>query len=98
MNIKDDWREEVDARLDNSCVYQKFVKKCSKDSAGSHAITLVKDAVTYAYHRTKTIIRNMGEFTLHDGDHSFRVLRLMEKIITKKILTTYIYQNYCYLS
>jgi hypothetical protein len=84
MNIKDDWREEVDARLDNSYVYQKFVKKCSKDSAGSHAITLVKDAVKYAYHRTKTIIRNMGEFTLHDGDHSFRVLRLMEKIITKK--------------
>jgi hypothetical protein len=28
----------------------------------------------------------MGEFTLHDGDHLFRVLHLMEKLLTEQII------------
>ena len=28
----------------------------------------------------------MGEFTLHDGDHLFRVLNLMEKLLTEQTI------------
>ncbi|GBF73852.1 metal-dependent phosphohydrolase [Paenibacillus sp. 598K] len=45
-------------------------------------MALVDDISFYAYQRTKTIIRHMGEFTLHDGEHLFRVLNLMEYLVS----------------
>jgi len=80
----DDWLDEIVPRLNKSHIYNTFQNKCENDSAGDHAKVLVKNAVSYAYHRSKTIIRYMPEFTLHDGEHLFRVLRIMERILTKK--------------
>ena len=82
--MSDDWLDEIEPRLNKSYIYNTFEEKCKNDSAGDHAKALVKDAVSYAYHRSKTIIRHMPEFTLHDGEHLFRVLRLMERLLTKK--------------
>lgn len=78
----DDWREETQGRLAKSAIYVELQKKCKDDSAGNQVLELVDEATFYAYQRTKTILVHMGEFTLHDGDHLFRVLTLMEKLIS----------------
>ncbi|MFT6914736.1 MAG: molecular chaperone HtpG [Motiliproteus sp.] len=80
----DDWREETQGRLAKSAIYLELQKKCKEDSAGNQALELIDEATFYAYQRTKTILMHMGEFTLHDGDHLFRVLILMEKLLSPK--------------
>jgi hypothetical protein len=47
-------------------------------------MALVDNATNDAYQRAKSVLAHMGEFTLHDGEHLFRVLYLMEKLITPK--------------
>ncbi len=84
--MHDDWLEEIIPRLENSYIYKKLIDSRNRDSASDHAIALVKDAVSYAYQRTKTIVRHMGEFTLHDAEHLFRVLQLMERILSHEVI------------
>ena len=78
----DDWKAETQARLPKSAIYLALKEKCNDDPAGSHVLSLVDDATFFAYQKTKTILMHMGEFTLHDGDHLFRVLRIMEKLLS----------------
>lgn len=79
--MTDDYKEEFIARLQKSEIYSTLKINClEKDT---EVIALVDTAVSYAFQRTKTIIKHMGEFTLHDGDHLFRVLNLMERLLTK---------------
>jgi molecular chaperone HtpG len=80
--LNDDWREETKSRLLNSYLYQSLISKCKNEASGEHVLALVDDASYYSYQRTKTILRHMGEFTLHDGDHLFRVLKLMENVLS----------------
>ncbi|SMF92273.1 Molecular chaperone, HSP90 family [Paenibacillus uliginis N3/975] len=82
--MTEDWREETKLRLENSNLYKTLALKCEDDVSGRHVLTLVDDVSHYAYQRTKTILRHMGEYTLHDGDHLFRVLKLMENLLTPK--------------
>ncbi len=77
----DDWQAETQTRLPKSAIYLKLQEKC-KDSVGRQVLALVDKATVYAYQKTKTILMHMGEFTLHDGDHLFRVLMLMEKLLS----------------
>jgi molecular chaperone HtpG len=77
----DDWRNETQLALQASELYRTLKRKCESDKAGTQVMALIDDATHYAYQRTKTIVRHMGEFTLHDGDHLFRVLKLMERLI-----------------
>lgn len=77
----DDWRAETQTRLPKSALFRTLRQRCEEDPAGSQVLTLVDDATFYAFQKTKTILMNMGEFTLHDGDHLFRVLTLMEKLL-----------------
>lgn len=80
----DDYKDEFLLRLQKSLIYNTLKIKCQdKDT---EVITLVDSAVSYAFQRTKTIIKHMGEFTLHDGDHLFRVLNLMEKLLTDSVI------------
>jgi len=82
--MNDDHKDEYLLRLQKNTIYNRLKSNCGeKDSA---IIALVDKAVSYAYQRTKTIIKHMGEFTLHDGDHLFRVLNLMEKLIPEETL------------
>ncbi|OOG19325.1 hypothetical protein BWD42_05140 [Sphingobacterium sp. CZ-UAM] len=78
---KDDWRQETQSGLLNSELYIELQLKCSSDPSGKNVINLVDEAAFYAYERTKIIVQNMGEYTLHDGEHLFRVLKIMEKLI-----------------
>jgi molecular chaperone HtpG len=82
----DDWREETQDRLKKSHIYCTLKKNCNNDPSGSQVLKLVDDTTYFAYQKTKAILRHMGEFTLHDGDHLFRVLRLMEKLLSKKVV------------
>lgn len=82
--MKDDYKDEFLLRLQKSLIYETLKAKClEKDN---EVITLIDSAVSYAFQRTKTIIKHMGEFTLHDGDHLFRVLNLMEKLLSEKTI------------
>lgn len=80
----DDYKDEILLRLKKSEIYNTLSIKCKEKD--SEVIALVDNAVSYAYQRTKMIIKYMGEFTLHDGEHLFRVLYLMEKLLTKKTI------------
>lgn len=80
--MADDFNDTFLPRIQESELYKALRKKCcAKDSK---VIGLVDDAVYYAFERTKTIITHMGEYTLHDSDHLFRVLQIMEKLLQKK--------------
>lgn len=80
----DDYKDEYLLRLQKNLIYNTLKNKCQdKDT---EVIALIDEAVSYAFQRTKTIIKHMGEFTLHDGDHLFRVLNLMEKLLTESVI------------
>ena len=78
----DDWRAETQTRLPKSAIYLTLQEKCKDAAVGHQVLELVDEATIYAYQKTKTILMHMGEFTLHDGDHLFRVLMLMEKLLS----------------
>ena len=82
--MSDDYKEEILSRLNKNEIYIVLKEKCSEKD--SEVVSLVESVVSYAYQRTKTIIKHMGEFTLHDGDHLFRVLHLMDKLLTKGVI------------
>jgi molecular chaperone HtpG len=82
--MADDYKDEFLPRLQKSSIYEALKNNCHEKDAD--VITLVDSAVSYAFQRTKTIIKHMGEFTLHDGDHLFRVLNLMERLLTEHVI------------
>jgi len=79
--MDESWHTETRTRLEKSEIYKTLKLKCVTDSYGDHVLSLVDDATYYAFQRTKLIIKHMGEFTLHDGDHLFQVLKIMELLI-----------------
>ncbi len=82
--MTDDYKDEYLLRLSQSLLFQTLKSKCiEKDT---EVIALIEKVVDYSVQRTKTIIRHMGEFTLHDSDHLFRVLYLMEKLLPKEVV------------
>jgi len=80
--MKDKYKDEILLRLQANGLYLALKKKCTKRD--TEVIATVDAGVSYAYQRAKTIIRHMGEYTLHDGDHLFNVLDLMEGILGPK--------------
>lgn len=84
--IHDDWHAETQTRLKKSKIFVTLKEKCDIDPAGSQVMTLIDEATFYAFQRTKTILKHMGEFTLHDGDHLFRVLSLMERLLSPELI------------
>src|SRR5690606_32582257 len=80
----DDWKAETKTRLPTSAIYRILKNKCGDDPAGNQVLEVIDNATFYAFQRTKTILRHMGEFTLHDGDHLFRVLSIMERMLSKE--------------
>lgn len=82
--MADDYKDEFLLRLQKSIIFDTLKAKCDKKD--TEVMTLVNGAVSYAFQRTKSVIRHMGEFTLHDGDHLFRVLNLMEKLLTEQTI------------
>ncbi len=77
--MQSDYKEQLISRLEQSIIYRKLSEKCG--TIDPEVMALIYEAVDYANQRTKTIIRHMGEFTLHDSDHLFRVLHIMGRLI-----------------
>lgn len=80
----DDYKDEIIARLNKSKIYQILKNRC--EDRDSEVIALVDNVTIYSYNRTKTIVRHMGEFTLHDGEHLFRVLNIMELLLSSDVI------------
>lgn len=73
-SIHDDYRSEITTRFAASRIYNQLRALCASDPAGNEIMAVVNDAAYYAYQRTKIVVIAMREYTLHDGDHLFRVL------------------------
>ncbi len=80
----DDWKSEYLPRLRKSYIYTSLEKDCN--TTDKEITVLVESTVAFSIQRTKTIIRHMDEYTLHDDIHLFRVLYLMERLLTKDII------------
>lgn len=80
-----DWKSDLDSKLNQSIIYKTIDSKLDllAEPFPSQQRKLIFDAVDFAFQKSKLIIKYMPEYTLHDGDHLFRVLYLMEKIITE---------------
>lgn len=85
--MESDYKEQILPRLEASIIYMTLVEKCG--TLDTEVITLVHQTVEYAIQRTKTILRHMGEFTLHDSEHLFRVLHIMGRLIGKDNVSNY---------
>jgi molecular chaperone HtpG len=81
-NMRDDYNEEILSHLSKSAIYSRLIEKCKEKD--QEAVSIVTSGVSFAYQKSKTVIKHMGEFTLHDGEHLFRVLYLMELLLTNK--------------
>src|SRR5437764_39263 len=81
LSHPDDWRAETLLRLDTSVLYTTLKARGQNDPGAAAAIPLVQEIASQACQRTKLIVRQMGEFTLHDSDHLFRVLHLMARLL-----------------
>lgn len=82
--MNDDYKDEYLPRLEKSLIFKILVEKTShKDT---EVKTLVEEAVSYSFQKTKVIMKHMGEYTLHDGDHLFRVLNLMERLLGSNVI------------
>jgi hypothetical protein len=79
-----DWKAEIELRLAKSNIYKILEEKLEAEGKviKSQQLSLIFESVDYAYQKSKLILKYMPEYTLHDGEHLFRVLYLMEKIIT----------------
>ncbi len=80
----DDYKDEIIERLKKSLLYQNLKDKCEEKDA--EVIGLVENVASYSCSRSKTIIKHMGEFTLHDSEHLFRVLHLMERLLSPNVI------------
>jgi len=84
IDLLDDWKSEFLPRLQKSHIYRSLKEECiEKDS---EVISLTENAVAFCINRAKSVIRHMDEYTLHDDIHLFRVLYLMERLLTKSTI------------
>ena len=81
-------QDAVLIRLERSKIYQQLVRKAEVEGERVKAglLDLVFRAGRYCFDKSKTIIRYMPEFTLHDEEHIFQVLLIMEKLIPERTL------------
>jgi len=78
-----DSKKHIEAGLLKSKIYIKLKEKAQLegDSIDSKICATIYDCVKYSYDKAKLIVKYMPEYTLHDSEHLFRVLGLMERII-----------------
>lgn len=85
--IMDEIYESVlNSKLKSSTIYKALKEKCSVSDRYSEVITLIQQVGDYSLNKSKTIIKNMPEFTLHDEEHIFNMLFIIGKLIPKTTL------------
>ena len=75
-------------KLQDSCIYRKLVERLGieEDGVKADVIKIISDAGDYAITKLKTVIRYMPEFTLHDEEHVFNIIYIMQKLIPQNTL------------
>ncbi|MDQ1910553.1 ATP-binding protein [Paenibacillus sp. GD4] len=81
-----DPKQEVILQLKESALYKSLVKKSENDHSIKELLALIDNACSEAYQVTKTIMVYMKQYTLHDGDHLFRVLQIMDLLIPNDLI------------
>lgn len=85
--MSDTYKENILPRLENRAIYRKLLEKSAVTSSLDGEVkTLIHTATEFACNRSKLIIKYMPEYTLHDQEHLFKVLQLMEKLIPEELL------------
>lgn len=77
----------LQSKLESSVLYKQLKTKCAKLECGPHVLALVHEVGQYALQKSKTVIKNMPEFTLHDEDHIFDMFFIIGKLIPQKTLS-----------
>ena len=75
----DDWKDDYLPQLQKSLIYKTLSTRCQENDP--EVISTIHKAVHFACNRSKTVIMNMKEYTLHDSTHLFRVLHIMERLL-----------------
>lgn len=78
--MTDDFKSDYLPRLKNNPIYNTLIEKC-ESSNDSEVVSLIHESISYSTQRSKAIVRNMGEYTLHDADHLFNVLSIASKLL-----------------
>lgn len=83
-----DSEQHIENSLAKSKIYTILRRKALIESRtiDSNVSDTIHKCVKYAYDKAKLIIKYMPEYTLHDSEHLFRVLYLMEKLIPEENL------------
>jgi molecular chaperone HtpG len=85
--VTDIYKENILPRLEKKAIYCKLLEKSAVNSGIDGEVkALIHTATEFAYNRSKLIIKYMPEYTLHDQEHLFKVLSLMEKLIPEDLL------------
>lgn len=85
--MSDIYKENILPRLENSTIYKKLIEKIAFNNVLEGEVeNAIHKAIEYAYNRAKLIIKYMPQYTLHDEEHLFKVLYLMEKLIPDDLL------------
>lgn len=79
-------KTNIEEKLKKSIIYTTLEEKLKIEGRAveSHQLHLIFTSVEYAYQKSKLILKYMPEYTLHDGEHLFRVLYLMDRIIPEE--------------
>lgn len=72
---------DIRTEFSKSAICQEFSTRCQADTILASQLALVNQAYSYSYQRSKIIIKHMGEYTLHDIDHIYNVLKIMDMLI-----------------
>ena len=84
--ITEDFRIETRKLLSEYRIYKSLKERCLDDADGPNVMSTVEYLVNYSFERTKIIVKNMDQYTLHDGNHLFRVLNIMGSLIPEETL------------
>lgn len=74
---------DISNKLSNYSLYQELQSRSTESEEASRVRNLVNGAVEYAVNRSKTVVRYMTGYTLHDETHLFRVLEIMGLLLGK---------------
>lgn len=73
-------------QIKDSALYRRLAKYAAKDSDVNRLLLCVEDCFEDAINRTKTVIKHMPQYTLHDEVHLLRVVEIMGRIIPDQTL------------
>src|SRR5688572_881657 len=62
-------------------LFERLAELAAQDAAANRLLVCVEDAFEDAVNRTKSVIKHMPEFTLHDEVHLRRVVEIMGRLI-----------------